>query len=488
MVRATRRMGPVLGVLLLGAMLPGCVRNPATGERQFSLISESQEIQLGRDYDAQLVGELGLYPDPALQDYVHQLGSKMAALSERPHLPWTFRVVDDPIVNAFALPGGYIYITRGILAHLNSEAELASVIGHEIGHVTARHSVSRMSTQQLAQLGLGIGTILRPELETVANVASAGLGLLFLKYGRDDERQADDLGLRYMDRAGYDPREMPGVFSILEAVSEASGAGRIPEWLSSHPDPGNRRERISGQVATMTGLEGRAIERSSYIRRLDGLVYGDNPREGFFRGSEFLHPDLAFRLTFPAGWTTRNTKQAVVAISPNEDAILQLTLAEGATSPSDAANRFFRQSGVRPGSSQTTTINGLPAVTASFSAQTQSGWIWGAVAFIAYGDHVYQFLGYAPEARWGANQDQIVRAIESFARLTDSAALGVQPMRIRAVTIDREMTLEAFARTYAPGVDVQTVALLNNLRPTAVLVPGQVVKGVSGSPPPGATR
>lgn len=482
MVRLRTRLRSVVAAAVLLAAAVGCARNPVTGARQFSLISEGQEIQMGREYDQQMVEELGLYPDEGLQEYVQQLGLRMAALSERPHLPWTFRVVDDPVVNAFALPGGFIYVTRGILAHLNSEAELASVVGHEIGHVTARHSVTRMSAQQLAQLGLGIGGVLRPDLQPVMNVAGVGLGLLFLSYGRDDERQADDLGLRYMGAAGYDQREMPGVFSILEAVSAAAGGGRIPEWLSSHPDPGNRRERIRAQVEQIAGgFEGRTVGRDSYLRRLDGLIFGDNPREGYFRDREFLHPELAFRLVFPAGWTTRNMKQAVVGVSPNQDAILELTLA-AQPSPEAAAREFFLQRGVRGGPARSTTINGLPAATGTFLTETQSGAVFGAAAFISHGGKVFQILGYTPESRWRTHQDAIVAAIESFARVTDRAVLDVQPQRLRIVTVDREMTLEEFAARHSPGVPVQTIALINNLQPSSVLVRGQLVKAVTGSP------
>src|SRR5438034_1970924 len=155
---------------LAAGLVSGCATNPATGARQLMLISESQEIAMGRDYDKQVVASIGLYPDSGLQRYLQQFGPRRAATSERPNLPWTFRVVDDPVVNAFALPGGFIYVTRGIFAHLNSEAELAAVVGHEIGHVTARHSVSQLSKQQLAQLGLAVGTIASPEFEQFAGL------------------------------------------------------------------------------------------------------------------------------------------------------------------------------------------------------------------------------------------------------------------------------------------------------------------------------
>jgi len=233
------RYSPTVLIMAAATAATGCVTNPATGARQLILVSERQEIQLGMDADPQISASYGLYPDSAIQQYVRTLGEELAATSERPQLPWTFRVVDDPVVNAFALPGGFIYVTRGIMAYFGSEAELASVLGHEIGHVTARHSAAQMSQAQLAQLGLGVGVVLLPELADYAGLAQAGLGLLFLKFGRDDERQADGLGFRYMTRVGYDPREMPGVFAMLGRVSEASGSPGIPVWLSTHPDPGD---------------------------------------------------------------------------------------------------------------------------------------------------------------------------------------------------------------------------------------------------------
>jgi predicted Zn-dependent protease len=224
--------------------------NPATGQNQLMLVSEAQEIQMGREYDPQVVASIGLYPDSAWQQYIQQLGSKIAATGERPDLPWTFRVVDDPAVNAFAVPGGFIYVTRGLLAHMGSEAELATVLGHEIGHVTARHTVSQMSNQQLAGLGLALASIVSSDLERHAGIANAALGVLFLKYSRDDETEADDLGLRYMRRTNYDPRAMPEVFTLIERVGETQGeGGRLPEWLATHPSPANRRANISEQIA-----------------------------------------------------------------------------------------------------------------------------------------------------------------------------------------------------------------------------------------------
>jgi predicted Zn-dependent protease len=257
-VRLVRPGDSALPLLALATLLAAqCATNPATGRRQLNLYSEAQEIALGRQADQQITAQLGLVDDPELQEWVTGIGRRLAVVSERPSLPWSFKVVDNPVVNAFALPGGFIYVTRGLLAFLRSEAELAGVLGHEIGHVTAQHSVNQMSKQQLAAGGLLVGMIVSPEVARFGDLAQTGLGLLFLKYSRDDERQADDLGLRYMVGGGWEPRELPGVFDVLRGVGEIAGAGRIPNWLSSHPDPERRNERTARLIADRRYPRGR---------------------------------------------------------------------------------------------------------------------------------------------------------------------------------------------------------------------------------------
>lgn len=460
-----------------------CAVNPATGERQLMLVGKGQEIEMGREYDQQIVAQMGLYPDADLQTYVQRLGETLASRSERPELPWTFRVVDDPVVNAFALPGGFIYVTRGILAHLNSEAELVGVLGHEIGHVTARHSANQMSRSMLAQLGLGAAAAFVPEVASYSQVASAALGLLFLKYGRDDERQADDLGLRYLRAANYDPREMPEVFEMLARVSAASGGGGTPEWLSTHPDPENRRERIEAQIAELPA-GGQPIDPADYVRRLDGLVYGHDPRQGYFRAGEFLHPEMRFRLRFPADWQTSNQRQAVLAGSPRQDAIIQLTVSEAATADA-AARAFAGQQGVDAGGIGRTSFNGLSAVSLEFGAAMQDGQrIAGRAAFIEHGGTVFQLLGYAAASSWPDHRGEVERTIESFRPLTDAALLDVAPMRIETVTLDRSMSVAEFARRYPGPVDADRLALINGVEPGATFEAGRVVKRVVGRAPP----
>lgn len=463
---------------LLAATLVGCPVNPATGERQLILISESQEIQMGREGSQQVEAVMGLYDDPALQEYVNEIGQELAAKSEKPGLPWSFKIVDDVVVNAFALPGGFIFVTRGILADFNSEAELAGVVGHEIGHVTARHSAEQISRAQVAQLGLVAGTVFVPEFSPYANLAGSGLGLLFLKFSRDDERQADDLGFRYMTRAGYDPTQMVEVFDMLGRVSQAAGGSSIPNWLSTHPDPGERRERMQRALAE-AGVSDGDVGRDRYMRMIDGLVFGENPRHGFFRAAEFFHPDLEFRLVFPAGWKTQNTNQAVLAIAPDEDAILQLSLGQG-ESVDAAAQSFLGQEGLQPGPTTRAAVNGLPATWATFSATSQNTELRGLVVFIAYNESIYQILGYTLAGKMANYEPAFSNTMRSFDRLTDPEALGVQPKRIEIVQLDQAMTIEQFAQRYPSTVDTNEIALINGVEEGGTLPAGRYVKRVVG--------
>jgi predicted Zn-dependent protease len=469
--------------LALALALPSCATNPATGRRQIALVSEAQEKQMGQQADQEVAASIGLYPESSLQSYVQRIGDALAAKSERPALNWTFRLVDDPAVNAFALPGGYVYVTRGLMSHLTSEAELAAVIGHEIGHITARHTVSMISKAQLANVGLMLGMILRPELQNYGNLAEAGLSVLFLKYSRDAERQADDLGLRYVSRSDYDPRPMADVFTTLERVSALEKKGRVPGWLATHPDPGDRRARIGREIAalgTAPGSLGR--DRAEYLHRLEGMEFGEDPREGFFQGETFYHPEMRFQMSFPAGWKTSNQKQAVGATSPNQDAIVVVTLAQR-ESPEIASREFFSQGGVQRGNAWQGDIHGLPAVAHAFAAQTQQGILRGIAAFVGHQGKVFQILGYTPSSRWPRYDDVMAEALNSFRRLTDRRYLDVQPKRLAIVNVPRAMSLRDFADRYPSTVPLETLAIINETTVDGMVEPGPAKRVVGGELP-----
>jgi predicted Zn-dependent protease len=482
----TRGRSRGLVCLFAGIAASGCAINPATGANQLMLVSESQEIQMGQQYDSQVVATIGLYPDATWQRYIQQLGARIAATSDRPNLPWTFRVVNDPAINAFALPGGFVYVTRGILPYFNSEAQLASVLGHEIGHVTARHTAAEMSKQQLIGLGLAVGSMASPAVAKYAGTANQALGVLYLKFSRDNESQADQLGLRYMRRANYDPREMPAVFVMLDQEGRAAGgSGRLPEWLETHPTPVHRLEAINQQIAALPQtFAGTVVSRDPYEQRLNGLVFGANPREGYFSGNQFFHPDRRFQLSFPGGWTTNNGAQAVIAVSPAQDAVVELSQATERSADA-AAGAFLSQQGITGGGSRRVSLNGgLLGVSAPFAAASANGTLNGTVLFVEYGGAVYRIVGYAPEARWPTYQATAEQTLQSFQRLTDPAALNVQPQHVAIVTLAGRTTIAQLALERTSPVTAANLAVINQVELQTPFASGRLVKWVTGTVQP----
>lgn len=466
-----------LAVLLAVA---GCATNPATGQRQLSLVSEGEEIQMGREADPIVTAQMGgLYPDSSLQRYVRDVGMRLAASSERPNLPWSYKLLDDDLVNAFALPGGFVYITRGILGYMNSEAELAAVLGHETGHVTARHSANQMTRAQLAQLGLGVGSILSETVRNYGGAISTGMQLLFLKYSRGDESQADALGFRYMTRLHYDPEGMTDVMKMLDSTSPAGGGG-IPNWLSTHPDPGNRVEANEQRIAqSTTDFSTYDVDRDAFLQRLDGLVFGADPRNGYFIDTRFLQPTLKFEITFPAGWATQNGAQSVQAGSPNQDGAIQLSFAD-ATSAAEAATKLASMQGLTIVRSSAQTVNGLPARLVEFDLASQNGTIHGLIEYVEYGGAVYEIAGYATSAAWAGYTSVVSQALGSFRTVTDSRYLNVAPDRINIVRLPSRMTFNQFTQRYPSTVSEDEVRLANQVDADATLAAGTLMKQITG--------
>ncbi|MDP2499012.1 MAG: M48 family metalloprotease [Candidatus Palauibacterales bacterium] len=473
--------GGLLSALAASLVLAGCATNPATGESQLMLISEQREIEMGRQGARQVESQIGVYREGEIGTYVSEMGQAMAAETHRPDLPWSFEVADDATVNAFALPGGFIYVTRGILAYFNSGAELAAVVGHEIGHVTARHSAEQLSRRQLATLGIGIGSVLSEEFAEFRGLAGAGLQVLFLKYGRDDERQSDALGVRYMLAEDWDPREAMDVFRMLGRVSEAGGGGGLPTWLSTHPDPGDRVENIRAQLDTIaeSRLETTRTEREVFLQRLDGMAFGPDPRNGYFREQLFIHPRHEVAVTFPGGWERQRLSGLAAAVSGQEDAIVRWAVVEEA-SVSEAASSFASQDGVTLLDRRRTSINGLPAEVLSFRARTQDGVLRGRTAFAEAGGTTVEVGGYATESAYAGHEETFERFIGSLETVSDPTLLEVEPMRIDLVTPDAGRTIaELHAERGAP-VDAEQLALLNGVDVDEPLEAGRTVKWVVG--------
>ncbi len=464
-------------------LLAGCARNPVTGKREIVLVSESQEAAMGAQSNPQVREQYGFAPDANVQRYVQAMGNKLAAVSHRPGLEWHFTVVDSPVVNAFAIPGGYIYVTRGILAYLNNEAELAGVVGHEIGHVTARHSVRQITRQQLAQIGIGVGGALSPAFGQFSNLAGSSLGLLFLRFSRDDERQSDRLGVEYAARAGYDPREVSHFFDVLGRLSDAGDRQTIPGWLSTHPDP-PERVKVTGELGEewirTLGLapDRLLVGRDPHYQAINNLAYGDNPRDGYVAEGHFYHPELRFQIQFPGGWHIENTRQAVFAVDPRQAAEIQLTVApapDGTTA--EAYVQQLASRGLRPQSSAGINVNGYHGVMALYSIPAEGGTLAAIAAFIEYGSKLFQVVGTTGDYR--SYRNVIEDSIRTFDRLSDPKILNVQPDRLKIYTAKQGDTLAAIAeRLNNPRVSADQLGILNRMAISQPIAPGRLVKTV----------
>lgn len=479
-----------LGVkmILLSAiivMIPSCAVNPVTGKKQIMLMSEAQEVQMGASYDPQVVATFGEYKHDRMQSFVQSIANDMGKLSHRPNLTYHVKLLDSPVVNAFAVPGGYIYLTRGILAQLNNEAELIGVIGHEMGHITARHSVSQQSKQQLGQLILIGGMIASEKFRGVAEYAMQGMQLLFLKYSRDDERQADRLGVEYMSKVGYDAHKMADFFQVLNKMNMDSEHGGVPTFLSTHPDPGDRYSAVLQMAgewhAKMPGTNWK-VNQDAYLQMIDGIVYGEDPRQGFVEGNTFYHPDMKFRFNFPAGWQFQNAPTQVTMAPSDGKALMVFTMA-AQKSLEEAAAATLQQLELNVTDSRKTTVNGMPAIVAmsTQSSQNQSTGQTQTIKVMSYfidnNGSYFVFHGVSSDADFNAYTNVFQANMGTFSKLTDPSKLNVQPQKLLVKKVARTGTLsEAFRSLGVPQNKMEEFALLNNLELNSTVQAGKLIK------------
>jgi predicted Zn-dependent protease len=469
--------------VVLVALVTSCATNPVTGRRELSLMSESQEIAIGKENHPQILAEMGQYNHPELQRYVNDLGQRLAKTSERPALPWTFTVVDQPVVNAFAVPGGFIYITRGILAYLDDEAQLVGVLGHEIGHVTARHSAQQYSRTVAGQVGLlGLGLFV-PAARPFGEVGAQALGLLFLKYGREDELQSDSLGARYAATNGWDPRAVPGFLSVLGRLREGSEKG-IPNWLSTHPEPASRVDEIQPLVQQLSGGKSDfRVARDEYLRRVDGIIFGDSPEQGVVRGTAFLHPPLRFRVDYPQGWQIQNTAQQVAAKAPNAEVymILQLVQKPQGSNVQQIALASMQGAGFQAVEGQRTTINGLDAFVGIYQGQLEGGGaIASRAAHVAHNNNVYLLAGLVAPPSFDQADPAFQQIIRSFRPLSAAEAESIRPNRIDLYVVREGDTWQSIAQRSDGAVDAQALAAMNSSQTGTQPRPGARIKIVVG--------
>lgn len=489
--------------LLVCLLLSACavVENPVTGKAERTVLDVQAEIAAGKEAHEQIVAEYGRLEDPALQAYIDRIGRRLAQQSHRSELAWHFTLLDSPEVNAFALPGGYVYLTRGILAYMESEADLAGVIGHEIGHVTARHASQRATRQQTAGIGVFAAGVLGALLESrgasgaadLATQLSQGAAAGYIaSYSRSQELQADRLGAEYLARVRYDPRNMIDVIEVLKdqeqfAIDQAEAQGREApqgnEWLASHPSNEQRLEEIR-QIAARYAGQYQDDGRERYLRAIDGLRFGESPAQGLTRGRNFYHPELGVALTAPRGWQIRNSPASVAVVNDRGDAALIVRLVPQAAGSDHGqiVRRLIDPVQVR---SDATELNGMPATRFSGTRRTAQGQTVSFDVTVVSGPSGRRYL-MVPA---GANEQALQRAgaelrqaLTSFRPMTAADRAAARPWTLRTVPYPRGGFAELARQSPLGERALQQLRLLNGVYATGEPEPGQLVKVVVESP------
>ena len=470
-------------------IIQACATNPVTGKREIMFISDAQELAMGQQADPGIIANFGLYDNAQMQAFINEKGKEMGAISHKPELDYQFRILDSPVVNAFAVPGGYVYFTRGIMAHFNNEAEFAGVLGHEIGHITARHSAAQMSKQQLLGGLFVAGMIVSEEFRQFGDLGQQALGMMFLKFGRDDESQSDELGVAYSTKVGYDSHEMANFFGVLHRIQSRAGVS-IPEFQSTHPDPVNRFNKVhemSDAYQAELGATNLKIGRDSYLRMIDGLTYGEDPKQGYVKFNTFFHPELKFHFPVPPEWQVNNTPQMVQMASTDGKALMLMTLSSESTLQV-AAQGTVEQDGLEVLESSQINVNGLPAIamlsklkeTASQTGQQQQQQDLRILTYlIQYNDLIYKFHGLSETVNFNSFSRVFQNTMGNFDRLTDPARINVTADVIQVAQVNRAEALgSALNRMRLSDDDQHEIAILNNMELEDVLQPGQLIKTI----------
>lgn len=483
------QMFRTLSLLLSALLYFGCTTGyvPATGERRYLGYTWQQETEIGKQASKQIAAVFGLYHDAKLERYVSEVGNRVLATShlrragteeEFRNTPVTFSILDSPIINAMALPGGYVYVTRGMLSHLNNEDQLATVLAHEIGHVAARHAARQAWQQQIGQ-GLLLGGALLGQVaglpaQDILNLGGMAAQMLFLRYSREDELEADKLSAEYVSLAGYDPRAVIPFFQALNRIQEKEDQG-MPSFLSSHPNPGDRIQRIRELAPASAGK--RITADSRYLNSIGGLVLGEDPRQGFVEGNVFYHPELGFRFSVPRGFKLVNQPGQVVMVENQNRAILGFTSSEE-KSLQAAAAKFLNQPGLRVIERGPRRSGGFPAFAAVADAQMEKGQVIRVmVYFIEYRGSIYNFIGYAPPQAFSAFRNVFLDTMEGFGEIQDRRILSKEPVRLGLEPVSRSARFrDLIPRTLPADVKPEDVAILNQAELNEEIGAGRTLK------------
>jgi predicted Zn-dependent protease len=478
--------------LLLFSLLSSCAVNPVSGKQDLVLLSENDEIALGRETNKEILQQYSVYDNPALQAYVQNVGNKVANNSHRNNLIYRFTVLDSKEVNAFALPGGYIYITRGLMAYLKSEAELAAVLGHEVGHVTARHSVQQYSANQLTNFGIALGSIFIPGMDQASTQLAQMFGAVLLRgYGREHELEADRLGAEYLARTGYNPQAMLDVISVLknQEVFErevAQSEGREPRIyhgvFSTHPDNDTRLQEVVGTAKTLaeTTSSAKFVGHEEYMSFMDKMIYGDSPKEGILRGSRFFHEELGFSMSFPKKWNVSNLPDRILLTAPAGGAIIQIS-AEDINKKLSPRNFMIQRMGLNNLDHESAlNINGLEAYTGISVVNSSEGPRPTRFTVIYFNQRAYIVAGASKIPKdLGKYDGDILETAKSFHALTENEKVLAKPLRLKVVQATNETLFTDLAKQSSIESHAESqLRLLNAKYPNGEPRNGELLKVV----------
>ncbi|MBN2732352.1 MAG: M48 family metalloprotease [Balneolaceae bacterium] len=495
MKRFTKWSSAAISAVVFLLFLSTCTvqRSPVTGNRRAYGYSWEEEKKLGAQADEQIQQQYGVYDDEGLQNYLDNVAQDVLANSDMRgedtqakyrNTEFTFRVLDSPVVNAFALPGGYVYVTRGLMANLENEAQLAVVLGHEIGHVAARHASQRAFEQQMGQLALIGGAVAGQELlgipgGNILNLGSQAAQLLFLKYSRDDESESDKLGVEYAAKTNYEASEGADFFATLQRLSEKSDQS-IPTWASTHPDPSQREQRIPELAENWRsqGYQMNKTDTDQYMNQLDNIIFGNNPRQGFTENGVFYHPELEFKFPYPESWQLVNTPSAVQIVNQEGNAIMIFQIDGQNNSARASVNEFLSQEGVNPAGGNATSNNGLNGYEATAIAQTQDGVNLRIYLYsVEYDGNIYRYVTYSTAEQFNNYSNTFVQTSNGFDRLNDSDILNIQPARLNVYRANRTGSFESFLPNNLPlDITAEEVAIANQVQLNETIQEGTWIK------------
>jgi predicted Zn-dependent protease len=458
------KKGP-LWTFIIFCLLAACAINPVTGKRELSLISEQEEIALGQSTDKEIQAIYGIYSDQRLNEYVRNVGGSLAPQTHRSHLTYHFAVLDSPVINAFAVPGGYIYVTRGILAMMSSEGELAAVLAHELGHVNAKHSVRRMSQMMLVQVGFAVGGALSETFAELSGAAGIGMQLLFLKFSRSDERQADSLGVEYSRKSSYNPGEMVSFFMTLQSLGDLSGGQSLPGFLSTHPLTIERIENTKGML--LDSDKQLQIRRPNYLNKLTNMVYGENPQQGYIEGRTFYHPQMRFLFAFPENWKVQNQASQVILVSKDDNAALILQAEKSSNNLKDyAAKKTSQIDGRQFINERNLRINGLSSFEQLYDVSQQGkDPLRIRMTFIKKGSFIYSFAALSTKENFGKYNSSLSSTVASFEELSSPSYLNRYPKRMQLVKASGKESLQQIFQKARLEKDLwQKFAIMNGIK------------------------